>query len=198
MDVIDNLVVLANRYYDACTLKKIAKKEDGVIDLTDIHDLSYSAIMRDLRKQCSQEVFTQFLIIYKQCFDRLVDHEVKDPAKLALSLALKLFTQSYDVKMNIQKEASVTELGEATRVGQYLADIIKFTLTRISAEKRAAAMNTVMRKIYLLNENNLAMKHMPPSSSMGQAITFVKHVLFAHPPQYIREVLNNIVAHLRY
>lgn len=175
--------------------KKKASKDE--IDLTDIHDLSYSAIMRDLRKQCDQEIVTDFLTTYKNCFDRLVEHEVPNPANLSLLLTLKLFRMTHPVKLNLKKEATISELGEASRVGRYLADIIRFTLGRISPENRSKSLASVVRKIYLLNENDLANKEMPPSSSIGQAITFVKQVLLAHDPRYIREVINNIVAYLR-
>lgn len=217
MNKINELDKQAGKYYSACLSnknsflkkpsggrgkvataqrKKTAESED-TIDLTDINDLSYSAIMRDIRKQCDKETVTEFLTLFKQCFDRLVEHEVKDPAQLALSLALKLFNSLHPLKLDIKKEAATSELGEASLVGRYLSDIIRFTLNRISAKSRPKALQTVLRKIYLLNETELAGKQLPASSSMGQAITFVKHVLFAHEPHYIREVINNIVRFLR-
>lgn len=240
MQKLNNLVVLADNYYAACTLQKFAfikklpsgkwqvlsekgknlgifdskekarkrlqqveffkfkgKKHasEDPIDLTEINDLSYSAIMRNLRKECDPQTVKEFLAIYKTFFDILTEREVKDAADLALALTLKQFNILHPLKLNLKKEAA--NLGEATRVGQYLADIIKFTLSRISPEKRLDSMNKVIRKIYLLNENELSNKNMPATSSMGQAITFVKHVLFAHDPQYIRTVINSIVAYLR-
>ena len=49
---------------------------------------------------------------------------------------------------------------------------------------------------FALNEKEIAGKKMPASSSMGQSITFLKHILFGQDPQYIRSVLNNVARFL--
>jgi hypothetical protein len=100
------------------------------------------------------------------------------------------------MNMDIVKNAAVTELGDPRLVGKYLADIIRFTLTRITPEKRPNALNSLKRKIYSFNEIEISNKNLPPSSAIGQSLTFVKHVLFNHNARYIREVLNNIVRNL--
>ena len=94
------------------------------------------------------------------------------------------------------KNAATSELGDPKLVGKYLADIIRFTLTRISPERRPQSIENLKQKIYNLNEQAIAIKTLPPSSALGQSITFVKHVLFNHDARYIREVLNNIVRNL--
>lgn len=176
---------------------KHKKASNNIIDLTNIDSLSYSAVMRELRKECDPEIVKEFLAIYKCCFDSLINYNMDNAPELALISALQLFGQEHPLKIKMEKKATTAPLGEATRVGQYLADIIKFTLNRIPPNKRAKAINTVLLKIYSLNEHELSNKQLPSSSSMGQAITFVKHVLFDQPSNYIREVLNNIVAYLR-
>lgn len=160
----------------------------------EIESLSYSAIMRDLNKNCDLETVISFMKLYKSCFDCLVLNNVEDIADKTLAVTIPLFNSFHKIK--IVKQAGPAELGQAALVGKYLADIVRFTLNRIKPESRPKSINSLKRKIYLLNENELAGKKMPASSSMGQAITFIKHVLFAHEPSYIRQVLNSTVAHL--
>lgn len=186
----DALLDNIETYYSAC---KTASESDAIVDLTGINDFSYSAVMRRLRQECSSEVVQEFLDAYKQCFDALVLNQVSDPSQIALQFAIKMFAVNRPVSIDIKKEAQASN---ATLVGKYLADIIRFTLSRISAEKRPKSINTLKRKLYLLNENELANKNLPASSSMGQAITFVKNVLFNHNPRYIREVINSVVKFL--
>lgn len=186
----DALLNNIDKYYTVC---KTASESDAIVDLTGINDFSYSAVMRRLRQECSPEIVQEFLDAYKQCFDALVINQVEDPSQVALQFAIKMFSVNHPVSIEIKKEA---QYSNSTLVGKYLADIIKFTLNRISPEKRPKSINTLKRKIYLLNENELANKNLPASSSMGQAITFVKNVLFNHNPRYIREVLNSVVKFL--
>lgn len=172
--------------------------DDSVIDLTDIDDFSYSALMRKLRQKASKEQVKFFLKLYKLQFDKAVKNKLQKPEKVALQNALIKFNKSHKIKLKkkLIKSAAVSELGDAVLVGKYLADIIRFTLTRISPEKRANAIQSLKHKLYNLNESEMSNKNMPASSAMGQSITFVKHVLFNHDPIYIREVLNNLVRSL--
>jgi len=169
------------------------------IDLTDIDDFSFSATLRKLRLQCSEEQVREFLEIYKKEFDKAMQKDLQKPDVVALQNSLVAFSKIYDIKLSrsIFKEAMVSELGNPILVGKYLSDIIKFTLTRISPERRQGAIESVRQKIYDMNENEISAKDLPASSSMGQSLTFVKHVLFNHDARYIREVLNNIVRNLQ-
>lgn len=171
------------------------KKE---IDLTKADDFSYSATMRCLRQQCSQDQVMEFLKAFKTYFDKAVKNKLQRPEKVALQNALIKFNKTNPIKLNrkLVKKAAISELGDPVLVGKYLADIIRFTLNRISPAKRPIAMHRLRTKIYHMNEQEIAMKKMPPTSAMGQSITFVKHVLFNHDSQYIREVLNNITRNL--
>jgi hypothetical protein len=80
--------------------------------------------------------------------------------------------------------------------GKYLADVIKFMLGRIPENRRANAVQNLKHKLSLLNDNELAQKHMPPYASIGQSLTLVKTILFGAQRTYIREVINSIIAHL--
>lgn len=170
-----------------CYFKNCLAK--AFIDLTDVDNLSLSAVMRELRKQ-DEDASIKFLALYKHCFDFLVCNGVEDVETIALDTALQIFSQLYSVKL--EKQAAPN----AELVGQYLANIIKFTISRISVERRPKSINRLKQKLNQLNEVELANKKLPASSSMGQAITFVKHVLFNHNPQYIREVINNVIKYL--
>ena len=175
------------------------KKASDTVDLTGIDDFSFSAIMRKLRKNASPEQVRQFLSLYKKEFDRAVKEGLQKSESVALQNAVVQFSKEHDIKLDkkVVKNASVSELGDPRLVGKYLADIIRFTLNRINRENRPKAIRSLREKIYQLNERELAIKDLPPSSAIGQSITFVKHVLFNHDPRYIREVLNNITRNLQ-
>lgn len=173
--------------------------DSEIIDLTDMDDFSYSACLRKIRQKCTKEQIREFLKLYKYQFDKAIKAKLQKPEKIALQNAIINFGKRYKIKLNqkLVKNAAVAELGDPVLVGRYMADIIKFTLNRISPERRPNALISLRNKIYNLNENEISMKNLPPSSSMGQAITFVKHVLFDHDANYIRNVINNIVSNLQ-
>ena len=125
-------------------------------------------------------------------------NKLQKPDSVAMQNALLLFNKKHKIKLSkdIVKNAAISELGDSRLVGKYLSDIVKFIMTRISSEKRAKSLYGLKLKIYNLNENEISNKNLPASSAIGQSITLIKHVLFQHNPQYIREVLNNIVRNL--
>lgn len=172
--------------------------EDKVLDLTDVDDFSYSAIMRKLRSKGSEEQVGLFLSLFKKNFDKAIKSKLQKPEKVALQNTVVKFNKTYKVKFpkKMVKNAAISEVGDPVLVGKYLADIVRFTLSRISAEGRPKAIESLRTKFQSINELELAHKNLPASSAMGQSITFVKHVLFNHDPQYIREVLNNLVRSL--
>lgn len=174
------------------------KKEKDFIDLTKIDDFSFSATMRKLREQLSQDEVFLFLKLYKRYFDQAVKEDLQKAEVLALSKALVELNKVKKLKINknMVKEAAVSELGDAVQVGQYLANIIKFICQRIKVEKRPNAFYKLKHKLYILNELEIANKDMPASSAMGQSITLVKHILFNHDARYVREVINNIIRYL--
>lgn len=172
--------------------------EESVIDLMDADDFSYSAIMRQMRQKASKEQVKVFLKMFKEQFDKAVKSKLQKPEKVALQNALIKFNKVHPIKVKkkLVKSAAVSELGDPAQVGGYLANIVRFTLNRLPADKRAKAIEGLRHKFYAFNVNEIANKNLPPSSAIGQSITFVKHVLFNHDPQYIREVLNNLVRNL--
>lgn len=171
------------------------KSSNDRVDLSKIENFSFSAVMRKLRKQLSQELLNEFLSAYKFNFDNAIVDGLQKPETLALTKALLYLNKSKKIKISkdIIKEAALSELGDANQVGQYLASMIRFLMQRISAEKRPGSINTLKHKIYNLNERDISQKKMPASSGMGQSITLVKHILFGHDPRYVRDVLNNII-----
>lgn len=175
-----------------------AADDSHVIDLTDADEFTYSAIMRKLRQEASKEEVKVFLKLFKAQFDKGVKAKIHKPEKIALQNALVRFNKIHKVKVDkkLVKNAAVTELGNAEQVGKYLSDIVRFTLGRIPPERRAQAQDRLKMKLYYLSEGEIASKQLPESSAVGQAITFVKHVLFNHDANYVREVLNSLVRNL--
>ena len=72
---------------------------EEVIDLSHLPELSFSAIMRELRKQCDEAVVNQFLSIFKQIFDQLILLSEAHPAEKTLPAALTLFSKLHQVKI---------------------------------------------------------------------------------------------------
>ena len=168
------------------------------INLTDIDDYSYSAILRKLRKVCDNQTVIEFLAIYKKCFDKAYKEKLQKPELIALQNSLIKFNKIHPIKLDKKmiKNAAVSELGDAASVGKYLSNIIRFILTRIAPENRQHAIESLKNKIYNLDEREISDKILPASSAMGQSITLIKHVLFNHDANYIREVINNLVGNL--
>lgn len=173
-------------------------KDSELIDLTDIDDYSYSAIMRKIRQKAPKEGIKLFLKLFKEQFDRAVKEKLQKPEKVALQNTLVKFNKHYKIKIDKKmiKCAAVTELGNAASVGSYLANIVRFTLNRIDPAKRWNAMIRLQQKFSTMDPNEIAIKDLPPSSALGQSITFVKHVLFGQDANYIKEVLDNLVRNL--
>lgn len=174
--------------------------EDGskIIDLTDIDEFSYSAIMRKIRLKCDPEQVRQFLALFKNQFDRAVKGKLHKPERVALQTTMIKFNKMHKVKIDkkMVKSAAVAELGNSEQVGQYMSDIVKFILNRLPLDKRQHALDSLKEKFSTLSELDISSKVLPQSSALGQSITFVKTVLFNHDARYIREVLNSLVKHL--
>ena len=156
---------------------------------------NYSAVIRHLRKTYDEGVVTKFQAKFKECFDDnwLKNQEI--PEEDALKEALKVIS-SDDTDRSLVKIAAAIDLGDPEAAGKYLANIMKFLLLRIKPESRQKSINNLKHKIYYLNEFQIANKHAPASSSIGQSITICKHVLIEQSPQYIRKVLNSVVKNL--
>ena len=170
------------------------KANDKAIDLTDVDEVSYSAIMRKLNEKATQEQMLDFMKLFKLNFDKAIKSKLHKPDRVALQKTLVLFNKVHPIKLDkdMVKSAAVAELGNAEEVGKYLADIVKFTINRISPDSRQHSLNNLKQKFIALNPNEIGQKHMPASSALGQAITFVKHVLFGHDAKYIKSVLESL------
>lgn len=168
------------------------------IDLTDIDDFSYSAIMRKLRERADPAQVQQFLKLFKMQFDRAVKGKLNKPERVALQNTVLKFHKLHPVKVDKKmiKCAAVAELGNADQVGQYLASIVHFILAKLPPEKRPHASDVLKQKFAVMSENAIAGKKMPNAAVYGQAITFVKHVLFNQDATYIRDVLNSLSRNL--
>ena len=173
-------------------------KDMAIIDLTDIDEFAYSAIMRKLRQIAKPEQIKSFLKLYKAYFDKAVKGNKHSPEKIALQNAVIKLSKVYKIKLDkdMVKSAAITELGNAELVGRYLSDIVKFILNRIPAEKRLHAVEVLKQKFSNLNEVEISSKVLPQAAAYGQAITFVKHVLFNQDARYIRTVLDSLVKSL--
>lgn len=159
------------------------------------NDDSYSATMRELRKNYDEDVVSKFQSTFKKTFDDALIDGDENPEIPAMEAAMECI--SNDDHMNaFKKQASAINLGDPEFAGKYLADLLRFLLRRISAERRPKSIESLKRKIYYLNEYVMAGKKTPPSSSMGQSIVLLKNILLEHPPTYIRTVLNSIVRNL--
>jgi hypothetical protein len=185
------------KHHDKNKIDELAA-DDKAIDLTEIDDFSYSAVMRKMRSKASKEQVREFLKLFKSYFDKAVKSKLQKPEKVALQNSLVRFSKIHPVKLNkkLVKMASVSELGNPAEVGQYLANIIRFILNRLEPDKRNRAMESLRNKFFYINADEIALKVSPPSAAVGQAITFVKHVLFNQSAPYIREVLNNVSRNL--
>lgn len=173
-------------------------KDKPVIDLTDIDEFAYSAIMRKLRQNAKPEQATAFLKLFKSYFDQAVKADKHSPEKIALQHAIIALSKKYKVKLNkdMIKSAAVASLGNADQVGKYLSDIVKFIIAKIPLEKQPHALEVLKQKFSTMSENEIASKHLPQAAIYGQAITFVKHVLFNQDATYVRGVLNSLSRNL--
>jgi hypothetical protein len=164
------------------------------IDLTGADEFSYSALMRKLRQEASHEQVMVFLKLFKLQFDKAVKGKINKPERVALQNSIIRFHKIHPVKLDkkMVKCAAITELGNADQVGQYLSGIVHFILNRLEPEKRLKAAQVLKQKFAVMSENEIAGKHMPNAAVYGQAITFVKHVLFNQDATYIRDVLNSL------
>lgn len=159
-------------------------------------NVSYSAISRELNKN-NKDLLLIFQKEFKKSFDESLLKGEDNPEEIALEAAIHSID---DVDLlseaSLKKIASAIDLGDPAFAGKYLSDLVKFLLRRISDEHRPKSIDNLKKKIYYLNEYNMAGKKVPPSSALGQSITLLKTILLEHSPGYIREVLNSIVRNL--
>lgn len=177
----------------------ISKFAKCVINLTSVESFTYSAFLRQLRKQATEEQFISFLKIYKNEFDKCIKRGLQEPDKIALVKSVINYNNNICriiINKKLIKNASITELGAPDITGKNLAEVVNFILKRISAENRSKSKNSLREKIMALNVHEIANKKMPASSSIGHSISFIKQVLFGHDARYIKLVIDNIIKNL--
>lgn len=167
---------------------KKASKEDKKED-------SYSSVMRDLRKSYDEGSIKKFQEEFKKLFDEALISGSEDPQNEVLEEAMNCIAYT-DHKRAFEKAAGAIDLGDPEYAGKYLSDILKFVMRRISTDRRVKSLENLRKKVYYLNEYEMASKRVPPSSAIGQSITLLKHILLEHDPKYIRNVLNSVVKHI--
>lgn len=167
-------------------------------------EVSYSSMMRTISKNYPKEVLNKFRSIYKEEFDNALLEGDDKPEDRAFNRALQfvdtlndeLKTNSLSYIVDGLSKYGANELGNPDDVGLYLANLIKFILRKISSENRQKSIRNLKHKILLLDEVSLANKKMPASSSIGQSLVVIKHLMFGKDPSYIRGVLNSIARNL--
>lgn len=80
--------------------KHAGSDELGPIDLTELKELAYSGVMRELRKQCDVETVQEFLEIFKKIFDAIVMNGEDNPAEKAMPAAIIMFSKNHEVELN--------------------------------------------------------------------------------------------------
>lgn len=75
------------------------KKATKVIDLFALKELTYSAVMRELRKQCNEEIVFHFMQVFKKVFDSLLLMGNQAPDKEAMSVSLALFSKEHEMEL---------------------------------------------------------------------------------------------------
>lgn len=173
----------------------VKESSEKIIDLSHIDELSYSCVVRELRKICNEDVVMEFLQHFKAAFDVLLLATDDNIYENSMKYAMALFSTKHVVKLPIKKEAQIFS-SDPKKVGQYLAHIVKFLLRRIPEKNRSKAANKLKNKFKSLDINLLSAKNIPAYSSMGQAITFVKNVLFNNGPGYIEKAINSLILSL--
>jgi hypothetical protein len=173
------------------------KDAPGKLDITDIDAFSYSAIVRKLR-ELEAKTLSVFLRLYKTSFDKHFLAGEEHPDKLALTDSLLAYSKIQPLKLpkGTIKTAALREYGNNENLGKIMANTIKFMLMKIKPESRQKVINNIKRKMYLVNYVELSNKHMPATSSIGQAITFVKTLLMGQHHNDIREILTSIIENL--
>lgn len=153
--------------------------------------LSYSAIIRLLNKECDEDTVKKFQTLFKKKFDELYLSGNEEPEDEAMEFAISSVE-------HFTKNANAIEMGNAEFAGKRLSDLVKFLLRRIPEVdgKRSKAIQSARKKLYMINEYDLAGKKTPPNSAIGQSIGICKTILLEHPPEYIRNVINALVRNL--
>jgi hypothetical protein len=163
--------------------------------------ITYSFFMRFLNKN-HKNLVIPFMKIFFKNFNNLVlnkENDINKVEKIALKQSIKdllnIKQASYSNKL-IKYAGNAINMGNPEIAGKRLADIIKFMLNRIKPESRYKVYLKMKEKVLKLNPDEISNKKTPATSSMGQAITFLKTVLIGNQSAYVKEILLNVAKNL--
>lgn len=186
-------------------INKFAKSLQDLLSSFDEDVLTYSSFVRFLNKN-DEQLAILFIKIFKETFDNIIlnngyDYNLDKLEEKVLSKALSKFDETLKSEASqINKLVKIAntsiEMGDPNIAGKRLAEIIKFIFKRIKPESRPKIYAKMRDKILLLNPDEISNKKTPPTSSMGQALTFLKTVLIGNEPYYIRQILINIAKNI--
>ena len=84
-----------NRLKEIEMFKHMNKDSNSVIDLTEIDEFTYSAIVRYLRKNTKDIQTKFFLKLFKKEFDRAINKKLQEPDKVALQNTLVKYNKVF-------------------------------------------------------------------------------------------------------
>ena len=102
-------------------------------------------------------------------------------------------TNSAPKERMIKIAESIATADDPAIAARGIAAIVHFLTRRIEPNKRLYALFDLKRKIYELDEYQIASKKTPTTASLGQSISFIKTMLNGRPPYYVRRVINEVV-----
>ncbi len=70
--------------------------DNNILDLSHLDDVSYSSVVRELRK-LDKKAAASFISIYKKCFDHLISKNLND--EHVLPLTLMIFNKQYKLSL---------------------------------------------------------------------------------------------------
>jgi len=101
----------------------------------------------------------------------------------------KLYLSIRDDNINVEAQAGTP----AGRTAQSLFKIIQFLFYRVPHKDRKRFISRVRGKITRISPAEIGMKKLPPTASIGQAISLSKNLLSGLNPIFINEVLKELV-----
>ena len=96
-------------------------------------------------------------------------------------------------KFRLSNRIEKTAQTPAQRTAESLFKIIQFMFYRVPDKNKAKFLSRVRGKIVKLNPGMLGTKPLPPTAAIGQAVGLAKNLLYGLNPNFIQEVLSELV-----
>jgi hypothetical protein len=170
---------------------KVEDKQKS-IDLSDVEELSYSAIMREAKKKEYFSFINDFVIIYKKIADAFYLKNLNMDG--VMENVFHVMSKKYKI-ITTKKEAAVDS---PLILGKAIADVILFLATKVKTENRRKAVSNFIRNIYYLNFSELASMDVNAGAAAGQVITLIKTILRSKDVGFIRSVVGEVIKNLSY